>query len=128
MRAGNGQYARVHLPHQVAAALACFGAQASRDNHPAIGGQCLANCVQTFPDGIINKAAGIDDNEVSAFKCLGGLITLGAQLRKDQLRICQRLGATKADKANAWSRFAADWRGGGDNVALGFIVSEPDNI
>jgi hypothetical protein len=47
-----------------------------------------------FLDGVVNEATGVDDDQVSAFKGFGSLVTLGAQLRQDQLGIGQRFGAS----------------------------------
>ena len=128
MWAGHGQHAGVHLPHHVAAVLAGFGTQATGHDDTAIGGKRFSNRVQAFLDGIVNKAAGVDDDKICTFKGFRGLVALGAQLRQDQLRIGQCLGAAKTDKANAWGGFMGNGCGGGNNFAHGSIVSEPQNI
>ena len=43
---------------------------------------------------------GFDDHQVGTIEGFGRLVTLGAQLREDQLGIGQRFGATKADEAH----------------------------
>ena len=101
MGAGHSQHAGMHFGHHAAAALfASLGAQATGHDHLAIGGQSLANRVQAFLDGIVDKAAGIDDHQIRAFKGLGGLITLGAELGQDQLGIGQGLGTAQRHEAD----------------------------
>ena len=111
MRASDGQHTRVHLAHQIAAALARFGAEAAGDNHLAVFCQRLADGVQAFPDGIVDEATGIDNHQVGAFKGLGSLIALRAQLRKNQFGIGQCFWAAQTDKAHAWRRFGRQSRG-----------------
>jgi hypothetical protein len=90
----------VHLAHQVAAALARLGAQATGDDDLAVFGQRLADGVQAFLDRVVDEAAGVDDHQVRAFEGLGGLVALGAQLREDQFGIGQGLGAAQADETD----------------------------
>ncbi len=52
--------------------------------------------------GVINEAAGVDDDQVSASKSFRGLIALGAELRQDQFGVGQSLGTAQAHKANFW--------------------------
>ena len=59
-------------------------AQAAGDDDLAVLGQGLANRVQAFLDGIVNETAGVDDDQIRAFKGLGGLVALGAELREDE--------------------------------------------
>ena len=104
MRAGDGEHAGVHLADQIAFSAGdialFFGTQAAGDDDAAIGGQGFANRVQAFFDGIVDEAAGVDDDQIRAFKGFGGLVAFGAQLGEDQLRIGQRLGAAEADEAD----------------------------
>jgi hypothetical protein len=88
----------VHLLHQVATALARARAEAAGDDDLAVLGQGVANGVQAFLDGIVDEAAGVDDDQVRAFKGLGGLVTLGAELREDEFGVGQVLGAAKLTK------------------------------
>jgi hypothetical protein len=90
----------VHFEHHVTAALACFGAQATGHDDFAVGVQRFGDRVQAFLDGVVNEATGVDDDQVSAFKGFGSLVTLGAQLRQDQLGIGQRFGAAQTDKTH----------------------------
>ncbi|MNT72138.1 hypothetical protein D3C72_2107090 [compost metagenome] len=93
MGAGHSQHAGVHLAHHVAAIVARAGTQAAGDDDLAVFGQRFADGVQAFLDRIVNEAAGVDDDQIRALEGLGGFITLGAQLREDQLGIGQGLGA-----------------------------------
>ena len=112
MRAGDGEHAGVHLAHQVAAALARLGAQAAGDDDLAVFSQRFADGVQAFAHGVVNEAAGVDDDQIGAFKGFGGLVALGAELRQDQLRIGQCLGTAQTDKTHARRRFCR--RNGGN--------------
>ena len=72
-----------------------FCTKTARDDDLAVDVQGVANRVQAFLDGFIDETAGVDDDEVSAFESLTGLVALGRQLREDQLRIGQGLGAAE---------------------------------
>ena len=111
MRAGDGQHAGMHLAHQVAAALAFAGTQTSGDDDLAILGQRLADGVQAFPHRVVDEATGVDDHQIGTGEGLGGLVTLGAELREDEFGIGQRLGAAQADKADL-GRCGAGCQGG----------------
>ena len=100
MRAGHGQHLGMHLAHQVAAVGARLGAQATGDDHPAVLGQRLADRVQALAHGIVDEAAGIDDHQIGTGQRLGGLVTLGAELRQDQFGVGQCLGTTQADESD----------------------------
>ena len=99
--AGHGQHAGVYFgDHGAAAFLASLGSQAASHDHLAIGSQCFANGVQTFLDGIVNKTAGVHDHQIRAFKGFGGLVALSAELREDEFRVSQCLGAAQRHKAH----------------------------
>ena len=119
VRAGDGEHAGVHLADQIAFGAGdvslFFGTQAAGDDDAAIGGEGFTNRVQAFFDGIVDEAAGVDDDQIRAFKGFGGLVALGIQLGEDQLRIGQRLGATEADKADFGGRIKGF--GGGGNYS-----------
>ena len=106
VRAGHGEHAGVHLLDEIATAVAGFSAQATGDDYLAIGRQRFADGVQAFPHGVVNESAGVDDDQVSAFKGLGRLVAFGAQARQDQFGVSKRLGAAQAHKADARRRFA----------------------
>ena len=57
---------RVHLAHQVAAALARLGAEAAGDDDLAVLGQRLADGVEALLDRVVDEAAGVDDHQVGA--------------------------------------------------------------
>ena len=96
----------VHLPHQVATTLARFGTEAAGHDDLAVGGEGFPDGVQAFLDRIVNETAGVDDHQIGAFECLGGLVTLGIQLRQDQFGVGQRLGAAQADETHFGCRVA----------------------
>ena len=78
MRAGNSQHLGVHLAHQVIALAVGASAQATGDDDASVVGQSLANRVQAFLYRVVNKATGIDDDQVGTGKGFGGLVALGA--------------------------------------------------
>src|SRR5262249_6526228 len=55
---------------------------------------------ERFLLGAVEKAAGIDDDEVGAVMLARKLVALGAQPGDDPLGIHQRLGAPKRNKAD----------------------------
>lgn len=124
MRSGHRQHAGVHLAHQIAAVVPRLCTEATGHDHAAVFSQCLADRVQALLDGIVNKAAGVDDHQIGAFKCFGGLVTLGIELREDQLGIGQRFGAAEADKTDAGRRSFGGGHRGGKDLAHAPIVSE----
>ena len=125
MGAGDGQHAGVHLPHQIAAVLGLRSPQTASNDDLAVFCQRLANGVQAFLDGVVNEAAGVDDHQVGTGKGFSGLVTLGAELRQDQLGIGQGFGATQADKAHLGGRRGRGKWFGGRNLAHAPIVPEP---
>ena len=100
MRAGDGEHARVHLAHQVAACLACLRAETAGDDDLAVFSERLADRVQAFLDRVVDEAAGVDDHQVGPGKSLRGLVALGAQLGEDQLGIGEGLRAAQRDEAD----------------------------
>ena len=100
VRACDGQHTGVHLAHHIVAICIRLGAQAAGDDHAAVLRQRLANRVQAFAHRVVNKAAGVDDDQVRALEGFGGLVALGAELGEDELGIGQRFGAAQADKAH----------------------------
>ena len=100
VRPGDGQNLGMHLAHQVGAVGTGFRTQASGDDDASIFCQRLANGVQTFPDRVVDEAAGIDDHQIGARERLGSLVPLGAESREDQFGIGQRLRASETDKSN----------------------------
>ncbi len=100
MRAGDGQHIRVHALNQVAAAIIGARAQAAGDDDLAVVGQGLANRVQALAHGIVDEAAGVDDDQIRALEGLGGLVALGGELGEYEFGVRQVLGAAQADEAD----------------------------
>jgi len=61
----------------------------------------LADCVERFVHGLVDEAAGVDDNEVRRVVRRRDFVAFGAQLRKDALGVHERLGAAEAHEADA---------------------------
>jgi len=93
MRTRYSQDARVGL-----ADAALFDAETSGDDHPAVLGQRLADGIKTFLLGGIEKAAGVDDDDVSAIIVPGDLVTFRSELGDDALAVDQRLGTAERDE------------------------------
>ena len=93
--AGNRQYARVGF-----ADFVCFHAHAAGYDHLAVLADGLADGVQGFLLGGIDKAAGVYHHDVGIV--VGGhyVVPVQAQLGKNALGINQCLRATQADKAD----------------------------
>ena len=104
MGAGNGQHAGVHLFHHVVAILPSARAQAAGNDDLAVFGQGFADGVEALFHGIVDEAAGIDDDQVCARKGFAGFIAFGRELGQDQFRIGQGLGTPQADKTDFWGR------------------------
>jgi hypothetical protein len=90
----------VDLTYQIFSTLGLPRTQTPCNDDSPILGQSLAYGVQAFLDRIVNKSTGIDNDQIGTLEGLGRLVTLCTELRKYQLGISERLGASKADKAN----------------------------
>ena len=77
-----------------------LGAHAAGDDDLAVFRQRLADGGERFRLGAVEKAAGVDDDEVGAGVLARQLIALGAQARDDALAIDQRLRAAERDEAH----------------------------
>ena len=77
-----------------------LGAHAAGDDHLAVLGHGLADRAEQFLLGAVEKAAGVDDDDVGAVMLARELIAFGAQPRDDALGIHQRLGASQGYKAD----------------------------
>ena len=77
-----------------------FRAEAARHDHAAVLGERFADRVERLLARAIQEAAGVDDDDVRAGIVRGRLVTLGAQLAQDSLRIDERLRAAEADEAD----------------------------
>ena len=80
----------------------CLGllAHAAGHDHPAIFHDRLANRLEAFFLGRIEKAAGVDQHHVRAGIIGAHRIAIGAQPRQDAFGIDQRLGTAEADHAD----------------------------
>ena len=74
-------------------------AHAAGDDDLAVLGHRLADGAERFLLGAVEKAAGIDDDEIGAVMLARQLIAFGAQPRDDALGIHQRLGASQAKQS-----------------------------
>src|ERR1700722_6365883 len=77
-----------------------FGPHAARHNHLAIRGHRFADRTERFLLGAVEKAAGVDDDEVGAIVLARQFIAFRAQPCDDALGIHQRLGATQRNKTD----------------------------
>ncbi len=98
VRAGHGEHAGVHLPHEIAAGFSRFRAQAAGDDDLAVLRQRFADCVQRFLDRGVDETAGVDDDEIGAGVVGRGEITLGPELGEDSFGIYERFRAASRDK------------------------------
>src|SRR4030081_4086574 len=72
-----------------------FGAHAAGDDDLAVLGHGFADRAKRFLLGAVEKAAGVDDDEVSTIMLARQLIAFRAQPRDDALGIYQRLWASQ---------------------------------
>ena len=93
MRAGDRQHLGMRAAHQI-----LLGTQAAGNNHLAVLGQRLADRVKRLFNRRIDKAAGIDDDQIGTLVGRRNQIALRTQLGQNLLRIDQRLGTAQADK------------------------------
>ena len=77
-----------------------FRPHAAGDNDLAVFGHGLADGAERFLFGAVEKAAGVDDDEIGAIMLASQLIAFRAQPRDDALGIHQRLGASERNKAD----------------------------
>jgi hypothetical protein len=62
--------------------------------------QRFADSCKRFRLGAVEKAAGVDDDEIGAGEGLAGPVALGAELGEDEFGVGQRLGAAERDEAD----------------------------
>ena len=72
------------------------------DDHATIFGNRLANGLKRFGFCAIDKAAGVDYDDVRVVVVRNNLVALGAQLCEDAFRIYECLGTAKANKTDFW--------------------------
>ena len=77
------------------------GPHAAGYDHLAILIHRLAYCRERFRFGAVEKAAGVDDDRVSAGMAARQLVAFGAQAREDTLAVDERLRAAKGNERNA---------------------------
>ena len=95
MRTGNGQYIRMRrFDH------AFTGTQATRHDDLAILTQGFTDGIERFFHGRINKAAGVDHDQICTGIVTNDVITFRPQTGEDAFTINGGLGATQADHAN----------------------------
>src|SRR4029077_1770663 len=82
-----------------------FRAHAARDNDLAILRHRLPDRAKRFPLGAVEKAAGVDDDEIGAVMLARQLISFGAQARDDALGIHKSLGASERCERYSWRSF-----------------------
>ncbi len=92
VRARYGQNTRMR-----ACDIVRLGPQTARHDHAAIFAQRLANRVQTFGLGAVEKAAGVHNYRIGTAIIGADPIAFGAQSGQDPLTIHKRLGAAKRD-------------------------------
>ena len=77
-----------------------LGAHAAGDDHLAVLGHGLADGAERFLLGAVEKAAGVDDDDIGAVMLARQFIAFRAQPGDDALGIHQRLGASQGNKAD----------------------------
>ncbi len=77
-----------------------FLAHAAGHDHAAVLGDRLADRLQAFLLGAVEKAAGVDQYDIGAGIIGAHGIAIGAQPGEDAFGIDQRLGAAQADHAD----------------------------
>jgi hypothetical protein len=78
-----------------------FRAEAAGHDDASVPGKRLADGVERFVHGLVDEAAGVDDDEVRRVVRRRDFVAFGAQLRKDALGVHERLGAAEAHEADA---------------------------
>ena len=78
-----------------------FGAEAAGDDDPAVLRKGGADGIERFIASRIEKAAGVDDDQIGAVVLARDLIALGAQPGDDALGIDKGFRASKADETDA---------------------------
>ena len=76
-------------------------AEAAGHDDASVPGERLTDRVERFVHGLVDEAAGVDDDEVRRVVRRRDLVAFGTQLREDALGVHQRLGAAEAHETNA---------------------------
>ena len=93
--AGDGQHRGMR-----AGDIVRLGPEAAGDDHPSVLGQRLADRLEAFGLGAVQKAAGVDDDRLRAAIVGADGITLGPQARQDALAVDQGFRTAEADHAD----------------------------
>ena len=96
MRPGDGEHRRMRFYNDVA-----LGAEAAGDDDLAVFVECFANGVERFFHRCINKAAGVNDDQIGIFVARRNLVAFGPQLGQDTLGVGAGLWATQTDKTDS---------------------------
>ena len=98
---GDGEYAGVDVLDEVGAVGMGAGTQTAGDDDFAVFCKRFADGVQAFFDGVINEAAGVDDDKVGAGVAGRGGVAFGTELGEDDFGVCEGFGAAQGDPADA---------------------------
>ncbi len=79
--------------------LVLFGAKAASDDHLAVFGQGFADGFQRLLHRAVDKAAGVDDDQLGIVIAGHHVVPFGTQLGQDALGIDQVFGATQGDES-----------------------------
>ena len=102
VRPGHGQHLGMRAGDVVG-----FRPQAAGHDHAPVFNQRLADRVEAFGLGAVEKAAGVHDHRIRALIVGADRIALGPQAGQNALAVHQRLGAAKADHADGRLAVAA---------------------
>ena len=79
----------------------CIGAEAARDDHSPLLREGFTDGFQGFLDGGIDKAAGVDNDEVSISVAAHKIVSFASKLGKDTFGVDQRFRTAETHHANA---------------------------
>ncbi len=97
MRAGDGENVGMRFADQ-----RFLGAQAPGDDDLAIRAKRFADGLEAFRLGAVEKAAGVDDDDVGAVIGRREAVALRPEGGQDAFAVDQRLGAAETDKTDFW--------------------------
>ena len=75
-------------------------AQATGHDDATVGVHRLADRIERLLDRVVDKAAGVDDDQIGILVARRDAVALRTQLREDPLRIHRRLGTAEADESD----------------------------
>ncbi len=73
---------------------------AAGDDHPAVFGQCLPDCLQRLLLGGVDEPTGVHHNNPGLGVVTDHLVPIDAQLGEDAFRVHQGFGAAEADESD----------------------------